>query len=320
MAPGTTPPSAADLQALQDQVNALLAKVALLKVQTSTSSDSSTAGGTIAPTTPLVTFADTPQTLNLDTLLDYLTKRGMNIYDQGCKALDDKALADGFGMTPDQTVVFVKAFSRRAILMGWTQGTQQITNFTSRSGHPINLIKCYGQIEEASLKTECEAFCSAGGTNAQSRARQNNTMMANCLSASLTADAAARLLTYCKEYTFNGIEYVPLMYKIIMRLVTIDNAATTQTLQDNLNNLGTYAATVNGDINKIHGEFDKNLSQLIHRGATFDNPIGILFEAYSVVPCYHFKKYISRQHEDYLDGILGSTFTHEVLLTRAMSK
>jgi hypothetical protein len=84
--------------------------------------------------------------------------------------------------------------------------------------------------------------------------------------------------------------------------------------------LGTYAATVNGDINKIHGEFDKNLSQLIHRGATFDDPIGILFEAYSVVPCYHFKKYISRQHEDYLDGILGSTFTHEVLLTRAMRK
>ena len=230
MAPGTTPPLAADLQALQDQVNALLAEVALLKAQTSTSSGSSTAGGTIAPTTPSVTFADTPQTLNLDTLLDYSTKRGMSICDQGCKALDDKALADGFGMTPDQTVVFVEAFSRRAISMGWTQGTQQITNFTSRSGHPIDLIKCYGQIEEASLKTECEAFCSAGGTNAQSRARQNNTMMANCLSASLTADAAACLLTYRKEYTFNGVEYAPLMYKIIMRLATINNAATTQTL------------------------------------------------------------------------------------------
>jgi hypothetical protein len=79
MAPGTTPPSAADLQALQDQLIALLAEVALLKAQTSTSSGSSTAGGTIAPTTPSVTFADTPQTLNLDTLLDYSTKRGTSI-------------------------------------------------------------------------------------------------------------------------------------------------------------------------------------------------------------------------------------------------
>ncbi len=84
--------------------------------------------------------------------------------------------------------------------------------------------------------------------------------------------------------------------------------------------MGTYAATINGDINNIHGEFDKSLSQLIHRGAIFDNPIGILFKAYSVVPCYHFKKYISHQHEDYLDGMLGSTFNYEVLLTRAMSK
>jgi hypothetical protein len=230
MAPGTTPPLAANLQALQDQVNALLAEVALLKAQTSTSSGSSTAGGTIAPTTPSVTFADTTQTLNLDTPLYYSTKRGMSINDQGCKALDNMALADSFGMTPDQTVFFIEAFSCKAISMGWTQGTQQITNFASRSGHPIDLIKCYGQIKEASLKTECEAFCSAGGTNAQSRARQNNTMMANCLSASLTADAAVRLLTYCKEYTFNSIEYAPLMYKIIMRLATINNAATTQTL------------------------------------------------------------------------------------------
>jgi hypothetical protein len=107
MAPGTTPPSAANLQALQDQVNALLAEVALLKAQTSPSSCSSTAGGNIAPTTPSVIFADTPQTLKLDTLLAYSTKRGMSIYDQGYKALDNKALADGFGMTPDQTVVFV---------------------------------------------------------------------------------------------------------------------------------------------------------------------------------------------------------------------
>ncbi len=81
--------------------------------------------------------------------------------------------------------------------------------------------------------------------------------------------------------------------------------------------MGTYASTV---INKICGVIDKNLSQLVRHGATFADPIGILFEGYSVVPCYNFKNYISRQDEDYLDGILGSTFNHEELLTRAMSK
>ncbi len=104
----------------------------------------------------------------------------------------------------------------------------------------------------------CECFCKAGEADAESRAKQNNTMLAICLGKSLTADAQARLLTYCNKYTFNGVEYAPLMNKIIMRLATIDTVATMQTLHDNLNNLGVFAATVSGDINKIKGKFDKN--------------------------------------------------------------
>ena len=35
-------------------------------------------------------------------------------------------------------------------------------------------------------------------------------------------DAHARLLTYRNKYAFDGIEYAPLMYEIIMHLATID--------------------------------------------------------------------------------------------------
>ncbi len=83
------------------------------------------------------------------------------------------------------------------------------------------------------------------------------------------------------------------MYKIIMRLTTIDSVATTQTLWDNLQNLGVFAVTVKGDIDKVKAEFDTNYSQLLARGATLDDPIGILlFEAYLLVPCYNFTKYM----------------------------
>jgi hypothetical protein len=78
-------------------------------------------------------------------------------------------------------------------------------------------------------------------------------------------------------------------------------------------------ATVGGNIDKIHSEFDKNYSQLIARGATVDDPIGILFDAYLVVPCHHFKLYIRQQHEDYLDGKL-TTITHKALMTSAKCK
>ncbi len=178
-------------------------------------------------------------------------------------ALKDKALTNGYGMTPDQTVVFVKALSCRTTMMGWNQGTKQITTHHSSARTAINVIKCYGRINEATLKASCERFCMAREVDAETRAKQNNTMMASCLSKSLTAAAQARLLICCNKYTFNGVEYAPLMYKVIMRLATINTVATTQALRDNLQNLGTFSVTVNGDIAKIHGEFNKNYSQLI---------------------------------------------------------
>jgi hypothetical protein len=102
---GSNPPSEADFLALQAQVTNLLNEINTLKAaaaSASTSSGSSTAGGTsVATTTTTVTFADTPQTLNSDDLLDYSSKTGISTYNQGCKALEDKAIAGGFGMTPD---------------------------------------------------------------------------------------------------------------------------------------------------------------------------------------------------------------------------
>jgi hypothetical protein len=144
-------------------------------------------------------------------------------------------------------------------------------------------------------------------------------MMCMCLNKSLTASAKASLLTYCSEYTFDGVEYAPLMYKVIMRLATIDSVATTQTLRDNLQNLGVFAVTAKGDIDKVNAEFDTNYSQLLAQGATLDDPIGILFEAYLLVPCYNFTKYISTKHNDYLDGNLTG-LTHQALMSMAKRK
>ena len=104
-----------------------------------------------------------------------------------------------------------------------------------------------------------------------------------------------------------------------MHLATINSVTTMQTLHNNLQLLGVYAATVNGNIYKFHNEFDKNYSQLIARGTTVDNPIGILFKAYLVVPCHNFKMYIHQQHKDYLDGKLTS-ITYKALMTLAKRK
>ncbi len=252
-------------------------------------------------------------------LINYLSKRGSDIYKQGNAPLDNKALTNGFNMTAGQTIVFNEAFLNRATAMGWNKGSKQTTTFTNSSGVAVDIIKSYGQINKATLKTVCERFCKAGQVDAESCAKQNNTMMCMCLNKLLTASVKASLLTYHSKYTFDGVEYSPLMYKVIMHLATIDSVATTQTLRDNLQNLGVFAVMVKGNIDKVNAEFDTNFSQLLARGATLDNPIGILFEAYLLVPCYNFTKYISTKHNDYLDGNLTS-LTHQALMSMAKCK
>ena len=94
-----------------------------------------------APAAAQVVFANTPQMLGGDNLINYLTKLGKDIYNHGCGALDDKALTNGFNMIPNKTVIFVEALQRHADLMGWTKGTKQIPTFTYCDGKSIDIIK-----------------------------------------------------------------------------------------------------------------------------------------------------------------------------------
>ncbi len=58
-------------------------------------------------------------------------------------------------MTAGQTVIFTKAFLNHATVMGWNKGSKQITTFTNSFGVAVDIIKSYGQIDKATLKTAC---------------------------------------------------------------------------------------------------------------------------------------------------------------------
>jgi hypothetical protein len=184
----------------------------------------------VAPAANPVVFADTPQTLEVENLIDYSTKGGAEVYRQGCAPLDNKSLTNGFNMTPDQVVMFIEAFQHRCTEMGWNTRNKNITSFTNRVGNTTNIIKNYRQINKATLCTACERFCSAAGADSRTRAKQNNTMMSICLAKSLTAETQARPLTYCKDYLISNVGCAPLMYKVIMHLAMINSIATTQVL------------------------------------------------------------------------------------------
>ncbi len=112
--------------------------------------------------------------------------------------------------------------------------------------------------------------------------------------------------------------YAPLLHKKVMALTTIDSVATTKTLRSNLRAIVTYCTIIKGNIDLLHSYFDNNYSQIIAQGATVDDPVDILFIAYSVVPCAHFCLYIKGKRNDYTDGT--AIYTHEQLILLASNK
>ncbi len=91
-------PTVADLQAL---IQMLQAQVLALQ--------NAAPAVQAAPAAVQVVFANTPQMLGINNLIDYSTKLGKDIYNHGCGALDNKALTNGFNMIPNKTVIFVEA-------------------------------------------------------------------------------------------------------------------------------------------------------------------------------------------------------------------
>ena len=272
-----------------------------------------------APPAAAVTFATSPGVAAVEELIDYTTKHGASLYEQGTKALGTP-----FSMKATQVVIFEKELQDRASMMGWDKGAQNILEFTNKDGRQISLIAEYGQIDAETLKTACESFIT--GINSDKRAAQNNEQMWRCLYSSLTEEAKATLLTYKKDYEVlvNGKPKVvaPLMYKTIMRLATLDGNATVTALRANLRELTQYAIKQNGNIDEIHTYFNQNYAQLKARGQSVDDVHTILFEAYlQGVPDATFHDYMRRLQDDWMDqtGDMRDA-THEDIMKKAKAK
>jgi hypothetical protein len=186
-----------------------------------------------APQAAAISFATSPGVAEVEELIDYTTKHGASLYEQGTKALRTP-----FSMKATQVIIFEKELQDRASMMGWDKGAQNTIRFTNGDSRQISLIAEYSQIDADTLKTGCEPFVLATGINADKRAAQNNKQMWHCLYNSLTEEAKATLLTYWKDYEIIiNVEpkvVAPLMYKTIMRLVTLDGNATVTALRANL--------------------------------------------------------------------------------------
>ncbi len=93
-----------------------------------------------------------------ENIIDYATKLGTLIYQEGCKALTMP-----FKMKSNGTVIYTTELQAKYNKMGWDIGSQQITKFVNSDSNTINIIDQYGQIDTAVFQAGCESFCKLGG-------------------------------------------------------------------------------------------------------------------------------------------------------------
>jgi hypothetical protein len=127
---------------------------------------------------------------------------------------------------------------------------------------------------------------------------------------SISSTAKDQVAVYKDEYMLSDgnvpaklVENGPALYKIIMRLTTLDTKSTNKALRDKLKDLPTVASTLNGDIDAIHSYFNDTYSQLRARGEDVDDKEDILFAAYANVPDAKFKSYMEKKESDWYEDV-----------------
>jgi hypothetical protein len=272
------------------------------------------------------TFATTPGTHNVTSIIDYSTRTGTALYEEGIKSLyDDK---EKFDLQNDKATGFIDRVKARAKKMGWDNEIQGITTYQV-NGRTVDLIKQYGLIDITEIHVQSQPWYLHNGAKADQRAAQNNAQFYEMLMNSVTPSARDRIKVYEDEHMLSDGNTPPslvpnaaALYKVIMRLTTLDSKSTSKALRDRLKDLPAFATTCNDDINLLHSYFFDAYNQLKARGEDMHDKEALLFQAYKLgIRDYKFVSYMTKKEEDWYDGTGDMQGTdYKFIIKRAKEK
>jgi len=254
--------------------------------------------GTTSTTTSGPVFALTPGMLDADTPLDMSTKAAREFYKIAIQPLRIPFDGDSKNIN-----MFQSQLERRIVVCGWHTGGGNIINIPDSKRINQNLIKQYGCLSTNDLDTFAVAY-----VNNQTRAAQNNHMMAECLMASITDTCFYKISNEEEQYTSSGCKIASKLYKLILSKSVVDTTATTYQLRESLSALEDYMSHVNSNIELFNLRVKNDVEGLRARGETVDDLIMKLFKGYKAAADSKFVAYIETKEESYLDdGLLDST-------------
>jgi len=247
-------------------------------------------------------FSLTPARANPDAYLDYTTSSASKIFKQASASLDYK-----FDCEESSVQTFIETLRDRSTSSGWDSNQANIIDING-----TNLMDEYGLLTLDQIRTHVITYIET-----QTRTAQNSYQMYLSIISSLTDEGRAKLLTRSNDYTVNGIQSGPLLFKVLMTITTVDTRATITFIRTNMSNLDSYMSTVKGDIIKFNQYVRKLRNDLSARGETSNDLLINLFKGYLACTDRQFILYI-RQKKDIYDE--GGAVTIDTLMNDAQNK
>ena len=238
------------------------------------------AGGTPAP------FALTPALIK-NTYLDYTNPADVKLYNKAVQPLEPE-----FDLDPSGLKLFLENLKQRAFVSNWNN-----TLTVPSQGIVYNLIDEYGTVSLEDVRRRAMIY-----HGRQTRSAQNSVQILNCLTATLTETARARVALESESYTINGSPDGVLYLKVILRLAHIDTKATVNVIRTRLSTLDTKMAELQDDIITFNEYVKTQRAALSARGETTFDLLVNLFKAYKVVGDSAFQRYIEAKENTYNEG------------------
>ena len=226
-------------------------------------------------------------------VLDYSTASGAKIY----RAATQPLMEDLFDCEPQGLKVFLACLEDRSIINGWDPILDIPENALNPNDNLRNLIHKFGQITLQEVQDHARLY-----VGYQERAAQDSMQLYQCLMASLSKEAKAKVMVWKEEYMIAGFPSGAALLKIIIRESHIDTRATVRHIRDKLSSLDLYLPTIGNDIIKFNTYVKDLLDSLYARGETTHDLLANLFKAYKAASDKTFVEYIRKKEDQYDEG------------------
>ena len=180
-------------------------------------------------------------------------------------------------------------------------------------GDTTNLASGHGTITEEHLRAFAQTFM-----NQQSRAAQDDHMLAQMLMNSCSEEAQGQLADHEEDFTVRGHHCGTLLLHVIMRKASVEVSTDPDLVRQELAHTHLKFKEFEFDIDKLNKWVNRKAKQLRANGERSSDLRTHLFKAYCSHPDKDFRNYISGLKDNVRDGT--STLTAKQLMAKAKLK